>query len=121
MRLGIDEDRSSRGSLHVTTYLSDIAVVRRPGNSQRLTDLADSVAVILGKAAQLFDLLRRQPLRQPLGPAKQPATSPRSRQACVSALADEVSLELGEGAEDVEDELTATGRGIDLLLQGSEA
>src|SRR3954468_4927326 len=100
MRLGIDENRSSRGSLHVTTYLSDIAVVRRPGNSQRLADLADSVAVILGKAAQLFDLLRRQHL----GPAKQPAARSSSLEACVGPLPDQIPLKLRQCSEDVEDQ-----------------
>jgi hypothetical protein len=38
----------------------------------------------------------------------------------VSALADEIPLEHGQGAKDVEHELAATRRRIDLLLQGAE-
>jgi len=37
------------------------------------------------------------------------------------ALADEVTLKLGQCPKDVKDELAATGGGVDLLLQGTEA
>src|SRR5215213_1323222 len=39
----------------------------------------------------------------------------------LGALADDVALELGKGAEDVEDELPAAGRGVDLLGEALEA
>src|SRR5215213_4808266 len=39
----------------------------------------------------------------------------------LGALADDVALELRKGAEDVEDELSATGRGVDLLGEALEA
>src|SRR3954466_9155075 len=38
----------------------------------------------------------------------------------LGALADDVALELGKGAEDVEDELAAAGRGVDLLGEALE-
>jgi len=39
----------------------------------------------------------------------------------VGSLPDEVTLELSERPEDVEHELAAAGRGVDLFLQGPEA
>src|SRR6266851_5033234 len=45
----------------------------------------------------------------------------RRSQACQSALANEVALKLGRRAEDVEDQLAARRRGIDILLQAAEA
>jgi hypothetical protein len=36
------------------------------------------------------------------------------------ALADQVAFELGQGGEDVEDELAARGGGIDRLLEAAE-
>src|SRR4051794_20125800 len=39
----------------------------------------------------------------------------------LGALADDVALELRKGAEDVEDELPAAGRGVDLLGEALEA
>src|SRR5215203_3508691 len=39
----------------------------------------------------------------------------------LGALANDVALELGKGAEDVEDELPAAGRGVDVLGEALEA
>src|SRR4051812_17611966 len=97
--------------------LVDIPVVRRPGNPQGMTDLSHGVPVILRKTFELLDLLRRQNI----GPPKQPASCPGSLQSCMGSLPDEVPLKLRQGAEDVEHQLAATGRGVDLLLQGPEA
>jgi hypothetical protein len=36
------------------------------------------------------------------------------------AFADEVAFELGQGGEDVEDELAARGGGVDRLLEAAE-
>jgi hypothetical protein len=47
--------------------------------------------------------------------------SSSSCQACVGPLPDEIPLKLCERSKDMEDELAATGRGVDLLLQGAEA
>src|SRR3712207_8681398 len=57
-------------------------------------------------------LFRSLPRPPPL-----PPTCPRRRQTRPGALADEVALELGEGAEDVEDELAAARRRVELLGQ----
>jgi hypothetical protein len=48
------------------------------------------------------------------------APGPGSGQAGGGAFADEVALELGQGGEDVEDELAAGGGGVDRLLQAAE-
>lgn len=52
-------------------------------------------------------------------------TPPASRASCVETgpcpLADDRALELSQGAEDVEHQLTARGGGVDRLGQGSEA
>ncbi len=52
--------------------------------------------------------------------AAAPSPSSRRRLASVGALPDEVSLELRQGAKDVEDELAATGDGVDVLGQALE-
>jgi len=47
-------------------------------------------------------------------------TCPSSYQARLGSLPDEVTLELGQRADDVEDELAATRPGVQLLLQAPE-
>src|SRR4051812_15118724 len=94
-----------------------IPVVRCARNPQCLADLRDGDALILGQRLQLLDLLGTQDL----GSAEQPAACPGSLQPGVGPLADEIPLELSERAEDVEDELAATGRGVDLLLERPKA
>ena len=49
------------------------------------------------------------------------APGARGFEARPGALADEVALELGQGGEDVEDQLAARRRGVDMLLQAFEA
>ena len=101
----------------VGSLLLEVPIERRPGNPQGLADFSDGVALVFSKAPQLLDLLRTQHL----GSAKQPATGAGSLEACMSALPDEVTLELSERTKDMEDELPATGGGINLLLQRPEA
>jgi hypothetical protein len=48
------------------------------------------------------------------------AAGPSGGQPRGRALADEVAFELGQGGEDVEDELAAGGGGVDRLLQAPE-
>jgi hypothetical protein len=57
---------------------------------------------------------------QHLRPTAAAAASPSGRQPSGRALADEVAFELGQGREDVEDELAAGGGGVDRLLQAAE-
>jgi hypothetical protein len=49
-----------------------------------------------------------------------PAAGPGSCQAGGGAFADQVAFELGQGREDVEDELAARSGGVDLLLEAAE-
>src|SRR5215470_10385999 len=56
--------------------------------------------------------------------AGRPANRPRARAACRPASVRFIAnlpLELGQGPEDVEDQLAAGGRGVDVLLQAFEA
>ena len=94
-----------------------VPIVRRPGDAQGLADFPNGVPLILGKAAQLLDLLGGEQL----GSAKQPAACPGCHKACVGALPDEVPLELSQRAEDVEDQLSPAARRVDVLLEGAEA
>ena len=53
-------------------------------------------------------------------PAAVAAAGPSSSQPSGCAFADEVAFELGQGGEDVEDELAAGGGGVDRLLEAAE-
>jgi hypothetical protein len=53
-------------------------------------------------------------------PAPLTAAGPGRGQPSSSALADEVTFELGQGREHVEDELAARGGGVDRLLEAAE-
>src|SRR3954447_7369734 len=94
-----------------------VSVERRPGNSECLADFTDGSALVFGEHPQLVNLAGTQGL----GSAEQPATCSSGGQAGVGPLPDEVPLKLSEGAKDMEDELPAAGRGVDLLLQRPEA
>src|SRR5215203_4293958 len=54
------------------------------------------------------------------GAAAVAAAGPGGGQPRGGAFADEVAFELGQGGEDVEDELAAGGGGIDRLLEAAE-
>jgi hypothetical protein len=54
------------------------------------------------------------------GSAAAAAAGPGRGQTSGRALADEVAFELGQGGEDVEDELAPGGGGVDGLLQAAE-
>ena len=49
-----------------------------------------------------------------------PAPSPRRRQAREGAFSDELTLELGQGPEHVEDQPTTGGAGVDRLREAHE-
>ena len=53
-------------------------------------------------------------------PATVAAAGPGGGQPGAGAFADEVTFELGQGREDVEDELAAGGGGVDRLLEAAE-
>jgi hypothetical protein len=48
------------------------------------------------------------------------AAGPGGGQPGAGAFADEIAFELGQGGEDMEDELAARGGGVDRLLQATE-
>ena len=52
-------------------------------------------------------------------PAAVAAADSGGLQSCGGAFADEVAFELGQGGEDVKDELAAGGGGVDRLLQAA--
>src|SRR5260221_11809630 len=52
--------------------------------------------------------------------AAEPPTGSRGLQPSVGAFSDNFPLELGQGPEDMEDELAAGGRGVDVFLQALE-
>jgi hypothetical protein len=54
------------------------------------------------------------------GPAAPAAPGPGRGQPGAGAFADQVALELGQGGEDVEDELAAGSGGVDRLLEAAE-
>src|ERR1700736_5936432 len=53
-------------------------------------------------------------------PAPSAATSSGRRQPCERPLPNEITLELGQRAKDMEDELAAWGGGIDVFLDAAE-
>jgi hypothetical protein len=57
---------------------------------------------------------------QDRGSAAVAAPGPGGGQPSGGAFADEVAFELGQGGEDVEDELATGGGGVDRLLQAAE-
>ena len=92
-------------------------IKRRPGNPHGLANFRHGVALILGKCPELLYFARTEHL----GPAKQPAALAGCYKPRVGPLPDEVTFKLRQCPEHMEDELPATGRGVDLLLQRPEA
>src|SRR5262245_37661965 len=93
--------------------LAEIAIERGLRHLERPADITDGVARVFveGQSLGLF-LLVEQP-----GPAAKPAAGPSCGKAGGGPLADEIPLELGQGPEDVEDELPARCRGVDGFLE----
>ncbi len=56
-----------------------------------------------------------------LRPATVAATGPGSSQPSAGPFPDQVAFELGQGGEDVKDELAARGGGVDRLLEAAES
>src|SRR3954470_11405345 len=97
--------------------LLHVAIERRPGDAERVADVGNDVAPVRGQGSEQFGLLGTETA----GSATHPAARPGSLQTCMGALHDEIPLELCQGPEDMEHELAATGRGVDLLLERPEA
>ena len=81
---------------------------------QGAADVGDGVGLVV--VERLGDLRLAQ-VKRPRSSAE-PSSCSCSQQAGLGALPDQVAFELGECAEDVEDQLAAAGGGVDLLLQG---
>lgn len=101
----------SRGSTNTT-------VDGGAANPKDLTDLRDRELAVIVQPLRRADLLTRELW----GPAALPASGAGGGEARGRALGDQVSLELGERAEDVEDEPTTGGsdlcRGATILDLG---
>jgi len=77
----------------------------------------DEVAVLAGVHLQRHTSLLRSPDRRP---ATTTTCGPTSCQTRHGAFPDEISLELGEGSEEVEGQFAAGGGSVDALGQGAE-
>src|SRR6516165_10803931 len=83
----------------------DVAVQRCARDAERLTDVVDRVALVgieplSHRCFADIELLR---------PTTLTTASTRRGKACLRPFSDQIALELGQGAEDMEDELSTTG------------
>ena len=95
---------------------SQVPIERRPGDPQRGADGRDRVGRVLVQRPGLGQLPRVQRPR----PTSLAPPSACGLQARLGPLADQVPLELGQGPEDVKDELAAAGGRVDRLLEAAE-
>jgi hypothetical protein len=93
-----------------------MAIDRGPADPQRRGNRAD--CVLPGRIHLLshLELVGGHHWRS----AAVAAAGPGGLQSRGGAFADEVAFELGQGGEDMEDELAARGGGVDRLLQAPE-
>jgi hypothetical protein len=96
--------------------LIQVPIERRPGDPQRSADVPDRVPLISCEGVQLLNLLGSQLARW----TTDPTTGSSGGQTGECPLPEEVSLELGQRSEHVEDELSAADRGVQLLPQRLE-
>ena len=90
---------------------SHVAVERRAGDAQRAADIVDRigrVGVELLEHGQLLGIER-------LGSASDAATRASGAETGQGAFADQIAFKLRQRAEDMKDQLSAGGRGVDLL------
>src|SRR4051794_13648307 len=99
------------------SLLGEIAIERRLRDPQRPADVLDRIGRVAVERGGVPLLL----VVELAGPATLPPAGPRRGETREGPLPDDVPLELGQGPEDVEDELPARGRRIDGLLQAQEA
>ena len=100
-----------------SVLLADMPVDRSPADAKCSTNLGKRVLARVVHLAGECEFRWRHTRRS----AASPSSGSRRSQACQSALANEVALKLGQRAEDVEDQLAARRRGVDILLQAAEA
>src|SRR5262249_24013926 len=101
----------------IRATLGQVTVEGGPADPERPADVGDGVRLIVVQGTGLGLLLRVQLPRSAAllsaGPGRvEPGPGP---------LADDVALELGQGGEDVEDQLPTAGRRVDALLEAPEA
>jgi len=109
---------SVRSALFRSLLGVEVTIERGAGDAQRLADVRDRVGVVI------IERPRHRHLRggvQFLRPSPLPPPRPRRRQPRLGPLADQIALELRQCAEDVEDQLAATRRRVDLLGEALEA
>jgi hypothetical protein len=100
-----------------TTARRQVAIHRCPAHAEGLGDLHHGEITLLVELSGPGDLRRRHHG----GPAAVAAPSPGSCQPSQGALADEVSFELGQRSEEVEDQASAGAGGVDPLVEAAEA
>src|SRR3954469_14236937 len=108
---------STSAATCLATGLGQVAVEGRLGDAHEPADLGDAVLLGAVELHRELALLGREQLR----PAAEPSARPGCGQARLGALTDEVALELGEGAEHMEDQPAAARGGVERLLQAPEA
>ena len=111
--LGVSQEAAGHPSL----ALGEVAVERGPADPERPADVVDGVRLVVVQREGLGLLLRVQLPR----PAALLSAGPGRVEPGPGPLADDVPLELGQGGEDVEDQLAAAGRRVDALLEAPEA
>ena len=96
----------------------EVTVERRPGDIEPPADVFDRGSALVVELFGKGDLAGSAGKPRPTAFA---SAGTGSSEACLGALPDDVALELRESSKDVEDELSAGGRGVDLLGEASEA
>src|SRR3954451_12717711 len=99
------------------SLLGQRAIERRLRDPQRPADVLDRVRRVAVEQGGVPLLL----IVEVAGPAALPPAGPRRGEAREGPLPDDIPLELGQGPEDVEDELAAAVRRVDGLLHALEA
>jgi hypothetical protein len=94
-----------------------IPVKRSPPNTKGIADIGHREGFIGGHVPEHLYLLGGECLR----PSACSSSAPCSCKSCPCPLADNLPLELRQGAKDVKNQLSPAGRGIDVLLQALEA
>src|SRR5208337_2223929 len=96
----------------------EVPIEGRPGDIQASADIVDRCFALVVELAGKLDLAGSAGKPRSAAFAS-PGTG--SSEACLGALPDDVALELCKGSKDVEDELSAGGRGVDLLGEALKA
>jgi transposase len=101
----------------IPPFIFHIPPQRMPRNSQHSTDLSNRCALIRIQFSGELYLLRRQRRR----PSSTLASRPGRLKPCIRPHSDDIPLEFRQCPEDVEDEFSAGGGGVDLLRDAFKA